>query len=639
MYVYLLAPLGVVSAIILGFGVRRISRKTYSLLLAVVLVLSIGEYFTGVFPTLNVLFLLYLLLLFAVSKLIRLLTLRSLVHIGRNRWLTPIIIAALILFTFALFSGGAIVFVIIAWVIYRRRKRPRGPRSVGQSNGLFAMIENLRQGLSQLGPIALISAIGVISMVITGALAAVATQVSAAATYAEQVQLVHAQMTNSLPPVSATDVPIVERTNAAIVLANSIGGLGTQYHVSNQGLSLVRYHGQLIYTAPLDYNNGLIWLTKHISPGYVWTSASNPNAKPVLVQNASYMITPQAGLSYNLRRALYQNFPNLYIGTSDWEIDPTGQGYWVTSLYAPAPGLAGLVTKVLVGSSLTNPTTGNVQFYALGHQPSWVSQVVGPTFAQNEAMRYGWDRAGLIASTFTHQLTTEPVHRTPYNVLLNNGDLAWEIPMTSPSSGDNSLSGLILVNAETNAVTYTPFTGMQNDLAAEQRINGSTLNSSLSSGRPLLYNISGQYAYVAPVVNQSGIVQEVALVDPRNTVQPIIAPSMSDALSSWQNYLATGGENTTSYQNQSKTLTAVVERVANVLSSSGANGAPVKEYWLFLLNGTSYRASLSLNPNVVPFVRPGDTLKITFTPGQSAPITINSIQDNTMLQRSPKKKS
>ncbi|MCY0893188.1 MAG: hypothetical protein OWR52_06745 [Acidibacillus sp.] len=637
MYVYLLAPLGIALAVVLGYGIQRISKKTYAFVVIAIIALSLGEYFSGFFPTINILFALYLIVLFIVTWMLRLLTVRSFAHLSRNRWLKPILIAALVLLAFALFSGGAIIIFVIGWAIYRSRRQPRGPRPVGnQSNSILNAIESWRQSLARLGPIALLSAIGAISMIASSALGGAASQVSAASTYGAQVALVKAHIKASIPPVSATDVPIVERTNAEIVLSNSIGGLGTQYHVSNQGLSLVRYQGQLIWTAPLDYNNGLIWLTKHISPGYVWTSASNPSAKPVLVQNTAYTITPQAGFSDNLRRVLYQHFPTYYIGTSDWELNPNGQGYWVTSLYSPAPGLAGLVTKVIVGSALTNPTTGHVMFYPIGKQPAWVSQVVGPNFAQNEAMRFGWDRAGLFASTFTHQLTTEPVHATPYNVLLSNGDLAWEIPMTSPNSDDNSLSGLVIVNAQTNKVTYTPFTGLQNDLAAEQRINGSTLNSSLSAGRPLLYNISGQYAYIAPVVNQSGIIQEVALVDPRNTTQPIISPTMADALSSWQNYLATGGSTSSTSQASNGVLTATVQRIANVLSSSGANGAPVKEYWLFLLNGTSYRASLSLNPNIVPFVRPGDNITITFTKGQTAPITINSIKDNTLNQKGTK---
>ncbi|PWI58755.1 hypothetical protein [Sulfoacidibacillus thermotolerans] len=630
MYVYLLGPLGVVLAVVLGYGPFRIARKTYAWLATLVFVLGLIEYFSGFFPTLNFLYLLFLFLLFSVTMGIRLLIARSLFHIGRTRYLKPLAIGLLILLAFALFNGVALIVLPIAIAIYRSKKRPRGPRPVGQPSGFWGSLESVRKNLSSLGPLALITAIGTLAIAISSGIAATATAISAAATYSEQVQLIKARMTNSLPPVAANDVPIVERTNAAIVLSNSIGGLGPQYHVSNQGLSLVRYHGQLIWTAPLDYNNGLIWLTKHTTPGYVYTSASNPSAKPVLVQNAEYTITPQAGFGYNLQRVLYQHFPTLYIGTSDWELNPSGEGYWVTSLYEPAPGLAGLVTKVIVGSALTNPTTGHVHFFALGQQPAWVSQVVGPEFAQNEAMRYGWDRAGLIASTFTHQLTTEPVHATPYNVLLSNGDLAWEIPMTSPSTNDNSLSGLILVNAETNAVSYTPFTGMQNDLAAEQRINGATLNSSLSAGRPLLYNISGGYAYVAPVINQSGIVQEIALVDPRNTVQPIISPTMQDALASWQNYLATGGVTSATKTVQSKVLTGIVKRVATVLSSSGANGAPVKEYWLFLIGNQAYRASLSINPNVVPFVRPGDTVTIAFATGQAAPITIRSIRDVTL---------
>ncbi|MHB1628444.1 MAG: hypothetical protein ACYCVB_08715 [Bacilli bacterium] len=631
MYVYLLAPLALMLAVVVGFGPKRIPGRAVAWMAAIVAALAALEYLTGFFPPINVLFILFIILLAAVLRVIRIVMEHSLPRLMNNRILMIALIAVAAVLAIAVFSGGAIILAIIAWSVYRSVKRPRGPRSVSQMDGLSAFWDNTRKAMNALGPLSLVVIGTAAALVLSGVVAGALTKTAAATTYAPQVALVKARVTSALPPVNVTDVPIVERTNAALVLSNSIGGLGPQYHVSSQGLSLVRYHGQLIWTAPLDYNNGLIWLTKHTTPGYVWTSASNPSAKPALVLGQSYQITPHAGFGYNLGRVLYQNFPTLYIGTSDWELSPQGQGYWVTSLYAPAPGLAGLVTRVLVGSALTNPTTGHVVFYPLHAQPSWVSQIVGPNFAQNEAQRFGWDRAGFFASTFTHQLTTQPVHATPYNVLLGNGGLGWEIPMTSPSSVDNSLAGVILVDAETNQVTYTAFSGVQNDLAVSQRINGATLNSTLSAGRPLLYNVAGALGYIAPVINQSGIVQEVALADPRNTTQPIIASSLTNAFAAWQSYLAGTATPGTAVPGLVH-LTAYVTRVATSLESSGASGATVKEYWLYLINGAAFRATLSLNPNVVPFVRPGDLVTVTYIKNSGSPATLQSITDGTLLK-------
>ncbi len=631
MYVYLLAPLALMLAIVVGFGPKRIPARAVAWMAATVLALAALEYLAGFFPPINVLFILFIILLAAMLRVIRIVMEHSVPRIMNNRILMIALVSIVVILAMAVFSGGAIILALVAWSVYRSTKRPRGPRPVSQTDGISAFWDNARKAMNALGPLSLVIIGTAVALVLSGVIAGALTKVAAATTYAPQVTLVKARVTNTLPAVNVSDVPIVERANAALVLSNSIGGLGPQYHVSNQGLSLVRYQGQLVWTAPLDYNNGLIWLTKHTTPGYVWTSASNPSAKPALVLGQSYQITPNAGFGYNLGRVLYQNFPTLYIGTSDWELSPQGKGYWVTSLYAPAPGLAGLVTHVLVGSALTNPTTGHVIFYPLHSQPGWVSQIVGPNFAQNEAQRFGWDRAGFVAATFTHQLTTEPVHATPYNVLLGNGGLGWEIPMTSPSSVDNSLSGIILVDAETNQVTYTAFTGVQNDVAVTQRINGATLNSTLSAGRPLLYNVAGALGYIAPVINQSGIVQEVALADPHNTTQPIIASSLTSAFAAWQSYLAGTATPGTAVPGLVH-LTAYVTRVATSLESSGASGATVKEYWLYLINGQAFRATLSLNPNVVPFVRPGDLLSITYIKDSGSPATLQSITDQTLLR-------
>ncbi len=630
MYVYLIAPTAILLAMYIGFWPKRLPARAYLWLVVVDLLLAAGEYFSGYFPVINVLFWIYIVLFAIVIRLVRIVMEHSTSFLAKNRMLTIILLVILFIVALSFLGGFAIVLAAIAFGIYQTTQK-RGPRKTGQ--GAYAAMEGLRNALARLGPFTMLLIAAIFALIISSGASAVASGVVAATTYQKQAALVNAKTTSTLPLVNATDIPIVEETNASIVLANSIGGLGPQYHVSNQGMALVRYHGQLIWTAPLEFNNGLIWLTNHSTPGYVWTSASNPSAKPNLVLGQHYYYTPKAGFGLNLNRVLYQHYAEYYMGTTDWEVDPSGQGYWITSLYQPAPGVTGLVTKVMVGSAMTNPTTGATVFYPLGKQPSWVSQIVGPEFAQNEANRYGWDRAGFIAATFTHQNTTQPVHSTPYNVLMDNGALGWEIPMSSPNTTDNSLAGLILVNAETNQVSFTPFTGVQNDMAASQRINGATINSTLRSGRPLLYNLANALAYVSPVVNASGIVQEVAVVDPHNTVQPIIASNLADALSNWQSYLASGdiGLAPGTKNTGLKTTTGTVLRVATYLTSSGSSGSTVKEFWLFLIGHDSYSADLSVNPNAIPFVKPGDRVTITYVTG-STPYTITSIKDITLNQ-------
>jgi len=633
MYVYLLVPILLTLAVVVGWGIRSVPARGWPWIGATVLLMAVVEYFLGIFPPLNVPTILFILLVAATVRTARMLLEK---HFGRlisNRKVLIAGIAVLVLLFLATFGIGGLMLLFfiglsIPQLIFGRRQR--GPRPVGQQGGFAASAAGLPRLVQKLGPLTLLIVGTAASLIVAGIIAGGVTKVDAAVTYGEQVSLVRAHPTATLPSIQVSDVPIIERDNAAIMLSNVIGSLGPQYHVSLSGLSLVRYHGALIWVAPLDYNNGLIWLTRHFSPGYVYMPANNPNAKPTLVLGQQYEIMPQAGFSYNLDRLLYQNFPTLIIGSSDFEISPTGEGYWVTSLYNPAPGLADLVTRKLVGSALTNPSTGAVTYYPLGTQPAWVSQVVGPNFAQNEAARYGWDRAGFIASTFTHTLATNPVHATPYNVLLGNGQLGWEIPMTSVSNVDNSLSSLILVDAETNQVTSTTFTGIQNDVAVTQRINGATVNSQLSAGRPLLYKVDGALAYIAPILNPSGIVQEVAIVDPSNVSPPIIAATLPQAVSSWQAYLAGEGVHGVGVGAPVlRTVTGKVERVATLLQPSGASDSTVKEYWLFLVDGKAFRASQSIAPTVVPFVQRGDRVTIKYYSGPE-PITVQSIVDHSL---------
>lgn len=618
---------------LLGFGPHHVPARSLWWFVAAAAALAVVEYFAGVFIPVTVPTLLYFALLAGTIFGIRRMLERSSPSLFKNKRLLYALIAIFVMLALAFLGAGSFFLLAFVGLPLFQAYRRRGPRPVGQ-DPLSAALERWRRSLQKLGPLTLLLIGTAAGLLAASILANMVTAVSAATTYGEQAGLVHARDTGILPPIATNDVPIIEQTSARIVMSNAIGSLGPQYHLSDTGLSLVRFRGQLIWTAPLDYNSGLIWLTKRSVPGYVWMPADNPSAKPSLVLGQSYTITPEAGFSFNLERFLYQHFPTYLIGTSDWELDPSGHAYWVTSLYRPAPGLAAFVTRVIAGCALTDPATGSVAYYPFGKQPAWVSQVVGPEFAQNEAQRYGWDRAGFFAATFTHLLATQPVHAEPYNVLLKGGALGWEIPLTSPDAADNSLSGLILVNAENNAVTYTPFTGIQNDVAISQRIDGATINSSLSAGRALLYNFDGSLAYIAPVLNRSGIVQEVAIADPKNAAQPIIAASVPDALSSWQAYVASeagtpGGLFT---ESGARTVTGTVQRVATYLESSGSSGTTVREYWLYLIGGVPYRADMSLAPSVVPFVRAGDRVTIRFIPGSGLPVTLIALKDDTLAQ-------
>jgi hypothetical protein len=55
----------------------------------------------------------------------------------------------------------------------------------------------------------------------------------------------------------------------------------------------------------------------------------------------------------------------------------------------------------------------------------------------------------------------------------------------------------------------------------------------------------------------------------------------------------------------------------------------VREYWLFLIGHQAYTANLSINPSVIPFVKPGDRVTITYVPG-SAPYSITAMTDITL---------
>lgn len=638
--VYWIAPLLFIVAMTLGWLPHRLSVKGYGFLVGFVFLFGGIEYFIGYYPAINARFELWLALFIGTLLLVRVLGDQTEKVLKKTSFLWKRTNLFLLLFLFLPFLGPSIGILLplalVGWALYRRMNQKKGAKphftvvgGEGGSGGSFSarVVRSLWPTISQKAlPLMQLSFYTFLAFLVASVMEPILVGAAAVTTYPQQASLVKAIKVKTLPQINVSDVPVMARRSALAAFQNVVGNLGSQYHVSQQGMALVRYKGQLVWTAPLDFNNVLIWLERGSTPGFVWMRANSANSHPHLVVNQALRITPRAPLYDNLNRILYQHFPTLIIGTSDWEISPHGHGYWVTSLYKPAPGLDAVVTRVMVGSAVTNAVTGQVRYYPFGKQPSWVSQVVGPGFAQSEAARYGWDRAGFFQATFAHAHATQPVHAVPYNVLLANGGLGWEIPMTSPSSSDQSLSGMILIDAETNKVYYTSFTGVQNDIAISNRIDGATVNSQLHPGRALLYNADGHLAYIAPIENRNGLLQEVAMVDPTNMSAPILAPDLGQAEQSWLNYLQGNGKSISGKASMGH-FSGIVQRVAAVMQTQGTgSAATLRQIWLYRIGTHAYEVTLNVAPNTVPFVQKGDKVKGTYT-GSQAPFKIVKLTD------------
>lgn len=426
---------------------------------------------------------------------------------------------------------------------------------------------------------------------------------------------------DSWPAVNNSDIPVVPESVALQTMQNSIGTYGESYEISN--IHMERVHGRLYWIGAMDFRPGFFrWKAVHeTAPGYMMLDANNPNATPVVKAGLSMRYTPNAEFGYNLSRLLAEKYPEYLKGAPDLEVSPKGQVYWVVGLYSTEDFASG---RKLSEIALVNPVTGNCTVYLPGHEPSWVNEGIG----QYSSSLYA-DYLGMDSNGFWDKLVTDvglsKAASAPVGVIGPQGKLYWFIPMTSTSSSDNSTVGFFMVDAGNGQMLSFKSSGIQNPVAIEQRVNGSTSNTSLHADTPMLYNLYGKWAYIVPVVNAANKMEDVAIVDPVNSTPPIISPDIQTALNSWANYLASGGGYQVGTGAEVRSVSGSVVRVA--YSPVGSNPG-----WVFIVS--SRPKDVFLIPggtdSWAPLIEPGDKVSFTYRNSFVSPIPVVSITDENL---------
>lgn len=423
----------------------------------------------------------------------------------------------------------------------------------------------------------------------------------------------------SVPAVNGQNLPIVPETSALAKLQNAIGSYGTQYRVGS--VHIERYHGALYWIGALDFRSGYFrWLHLHSTPGYVMVSATSPDAVPVLRTGFRLVYTPNAMWNENLYRHVWFSYPQYRIGSADLETSPAGQPYYAVSVYNLVQEGAFFQNA---GVILVDPQTGSMTFYKVGQAPPWVSQVVGPNTALAWARAFGLDHSSPTQVVLGQAPVMVPVGN-PAGVTGPEGTLYWYIGMTSSSSSDQSLTGYLMIDAENGQIHwYSEGNGLQNAAAVGSLVDGVLQNRRLSAASPLFYNVDGRDAYIVPVVNTAGKMEEVAIADARNQATPVVATTLDQVLPLWQQYLAQGNiQPGVGSVARARKTTGTVYRIAP--AGSGM--------YDFMLVGS--HSLFSVTTGVYPYaplVQSGDTVTLSYTVFPGSPLkTVDRMTDRSL---------
>lgn len=275
--------------------------------------------------------------------------------------------------------------------------------------------------------------------------------------------------------------------------------------------SIQKINDELFWVSPIEYSSVWRWLRADYAPGYVMVSAENPNADAQLVDDYEMTYVPSAFLGENLDRHVRSKYGDIILMGYSFEPDDEGNPYYAYSYayyehYRTGPKADGVI--------LIDAVTGEMEQYALGEQPDFIDNAIDYRIALDYAYWFGTYSNGLFNSIFAKEGVHQPTSdEEMIGVLGPDDNMYWMIDHMRPSQESNAMVGFTMINAQTGEATYYSGTsGMTNARGARDAVNRTYQREQWEGTQPVLYSVYDNYTWVVPVVDQSGLMREIAMV-------------------------------------------------------------------------------------------------------------------------------
>lgn len=336
--------------------------------------------------------------------------------------------------------------------------------------------------------------------------------------------------TKDFSPIDEAHIRIVSREQAQY-LANKVLGdakekaLGSKYEVGSVDICSV--NGELLWVAPLEFRGFWKWNSFGHTPGYVIVSAEDNTRRPLLIDSLKLKYVQSAYWSDNLERHVYTNgYNNYQLREMTFELDDNYKPYYVISATRPTIGFVGDKTE---GVIIVDPQTGKIEWQDVGKTYDWIDRVIPLELAEDYMNNWGKYVQGFWNSLFGQENIIVP---TPYTgtggegnddadvwfVSDSNGRNYWYTGMTSISTDDQALTGVMMMDTKTGKTQYFRISGSNEQAvvdAVSQRLGAD--GQRWKPTQPIPYNIYGELSYIVPVVGkEQQILQKIAIVRASN---------------------------------------------------------------------------------------------------------------------------
>lgn len=408
-----------------------------------------------------------------------------------------------------------------------------------------------------------------------------------------------------VPEVDFNAMPLLDKASSSKVGDRVMGqmtDLVSQFYVSDQ-YTQINYKNKIVRVTPLEYAGMIKYFTNRVKgiEGYIVVNSVTGESELVRLENGM-KYAPSAMFFENLGRKLRLMFPTEIFGEYNFEIDNEGNPYWVVStIKYVGIGLRPEVSGVII----FNPITGESKKYSVDETPEWVDHAYPSNLILEQVNDWGLYKNGFLNSIFGQKEVVATT--TGYNYTVMNDDVYLYTGITSVISDESNI-GFILTNLRTKETVFYPVPGAE-EYSAMDSAEGQVQQMNYTATFPLLINLNNKPTYFLSLKDNAGLVKMYAFIDVQNYQKVVVTDASKGIAVAAKNYLE--GEEISIDETKLTTATITVKSIKDAV----LNGTTF--YYITDMENKQYKVSITVEPNILPFVEANSVLNIGYNVGDS----------------------
>lgn len=400
-------------------------------------------------------------------------------------------------------------------------------------------------------------------------------------------------------------VPQIDKDSSIILGKRKMGTLTnmvSQFNVMDE-YTIINYNGSPVRVSPLGYAGLFKYSNNKINgiPGYISVNGVTKEAEYVELKKGM-QYSPSAYFAKDLKRYLRRNFRTTMFGEFSFEVDDEGNPYWIIPTYKYGAGIG--KAKIPTGCITLDPVSGELHSYSLDEVPEWIDAALDPDIVVDMIDSWGQYADGFWNTWFGQKGVK--VSTEGYNYVTIGNDVYLYTGITSVVADESNI-GFILANMRTGIAKYFELDSAE-EYSAMDSAKGQVQHLNYTATFPILINVDGIPTYFLSLKDAAGLVKMYAFVSVQNIQDVSVTDATEDVQVAMNNYKKL--LDTTSIPDVEKTQ-QTVEATVDEIFTAIIDG---NTHYYIVSNGKLYITSISTNKYLLPILKAGDTVRITYYP-------------------------